>query len=133
MIIALTGVNRDGDNTRKFEEEGTMKRLIAAMTLLTMALLAAQVHAGPSVQAQKAYFESAIALEIIDCQHKSALLGSRSPKLHLKGLSEAQKAVYLLMHREQLVDAMAASHLENKPYKVHLFLNDYFLGHRSFN
>ena len=73
------------------------------------------------------YFESCIVKEIAKCDSKSALLSS-SKSEHLKDYArmEALKAEFLKAEKEILVKEMVEMQIEQKHYKVELFLNRRF-------
>ena len=104
-----------------------MKTLVPVIALMVVVLLAAPAM-GEEGKAQitRQVYEGAIDDEIAQSRQMASLLGSRSPNLRKKGHREASKAIFLEMHRSELVDGMMEAKLEPKTYKVERFLNDRF-------
>ena len=104
-----------------------MKTLVSITALMVVVLWVVPVMAdGGDAQNKRQAYENAIDTEIAQSRQMASLLTSRSANLRQKGHREASKAIFLEMHRNELVDDMLAKKLEPKTYKVERFLNDRF-------
>lgn len=104
-----------------------MKTLVPVIALMVVVLLVAPaMGGGGEAQIERLVYENAIDDEIAQSRQMASLLTSRSANLRKKGHREASKAIFLEMHRNELVDDMMAKKLEPKTYKVERFLNDRF-------
>jgi hypothetical protein len=104
-----------------------MKTLVSVIALMVVVLLAAPAMGEESeAQIERQVYEDAIDDEIAQSRQMASLLSSRSSNLRKKGHREASKAIFMEMHRDELVDDMMATRLAPKTYKVERFLNDRF-------
>ncbi len=104
-----------------------MKTLVPMTVLMIVVLLVPPaVAGGNTAPVKRQVYENAIDDEIAQSRQMASLLSSRSANLRQKGHREASKAIFLEMHRKELVDDMLAKKLEPKTYKVERFLNDRF-------
>ena len=108
-----------------------MKTFTPLIVLMVMVFLAVPAMGGDEAYSQKAYYEAAIDEEIIQSRQMASLMTSRSPALRQKGHREANMAMYLETHRDELVADMLKLNLEPKTYKVERYLNDRF-SHTSY-
>ena len=81
---------------------------------------------GDKAMSPRMFYEDAIDNEIAQSRQMASLMSSRSANLRKKGHHEASMAMFLEIHRDQLVDKMIAHDLELKIYKVERFLNERF-------
>lgn len=104
-----------------------MKTLVSITALMVVVLVVVPVMAGgQEARIERQVYVDAIDDEIAQSRQMASLLTSRSANLRQKGHREASKAIFLEMHRNELVDDMLAEKLEPKTYKVERFLNDRF-------
>ena len=104
-----------------------MKTWVPVIALMVVVLLVtpAMGEEGQD-QIKRQVYEDAIDDEIAQSRQMASLLSSRSANLRKKGHREASKAIFMEMHRNELVDDMMAEKLAPKTYKVERFLNDRF-------
>lgn len=103
-----------------------MKTFTPVVALMVMVLLAAPAMGGDEIAYQRTLLEAAIDTEIVQARQLASLMTSRSANLRQKGHREASMAMYLEMHRDELVADMVKLNLEPKTYKVERYLNDRF-------
>ena len=104
-----------------------MKTLVSMTALMVVVFgVAPNMAGGDDGQIKRQVYEDAIDDEIAQSRQMASLLTSRSAKLRKKGHREASKAIFLEMHRNDLVDDMMARKLEPNTYEVERFLNDRF-------
>ncbi len=103
-----------------------MRKFTPVVALMVMVLLAVPVMGDEEADSLKTYYEAAIDEEIIQSRQMTSLMTSRSPNLRQKGHREANMAMYLETHRDELVVDMMEMNLEPKTYKVERYLSDRF-------
>ena len=103
-----------------------MRKFTPVVALMVMVLLVAPAFGGDEVEFQRALLEAAIDTEIVQSRQLASLMTSRSANLRQKGHHEANMAMYLETHRDELVVDMMEMNLEPKTYKVERYLSDRF-------
>jgi hypothetical protein len=103
-----------------------MKTLVPMIALMVVVLVVAPAFGGDGATSQRAFYEDAVATEIVQARQMASLMTSRSANLRKEGHRAASKAMFLETNRDKLVDDMVAQNLEPKTYKVERFVNDRF-------
>lgn len=100
----------------------------SVMILSGTAQLSAQSQ--PEGQLEK-YYEAFIAEKIAKCQSKIELEKSRSENLRQDAAIAAEKARFLSLNTDVLIEEMVEQDIGKKPYKIDAFLNKkFFDGNR---
>jgi hypothetical protein len=74
----------------------------------------------------KNFYEACIEEKIVRCQSKSEMEGSRSKNLRLDAAIAAEKARFLSLNRNMLVEEMIDRKIGQRVYKIDVFLNEKF-------
>jgi len=116
----------------KYQGKGGLKmkykRLIVIFWVIAIIVSgAAQITAqSESDNHMKKYYEDCIAEKIAKCQSKIDMEKSRSKNLRLNAAIAAEKARFLSLNLDMLVEEMVEKNIGRKVYKIDVFLNKKF-------
>ena len=105
---------------------------ILAYTILTMVMVVALVGAysmtaeAGAIEQLKDLYSNYIAEVISKSHSKSGLVKSKSENLQISGVLARQKAVFLTVNHDRLVDEMIENEVGTKPYQIEYYLNKRF-------
>ena len=78
------------------------------------------------VELQKKFYETCLSEKIIRHQTKTILKNSNSKNLRLDAETAAQKATFLTLNRNMLVEEMIEQDIDLKGYQIDFYLNKRF-------
>ena len=101
--------------------------LIITMVMVVALVGAYSVTAEAGETEQLRYLYSNYIIEAISKSHsKSGLVNSKSENLQNSGVLARQKAVFLTLNHDILVDEMIENEVGTKPYQINYYLNKRF-------
>ena len=87
----------------------------------------AQIAAQPQSDGHlEKYYEACIAEKIVKCQSKTEMENSRSKNLRIDAAIAAEKARFLTLNMDVLIEEMVEQKIGQKAYKIDAFLNEKF-------
>ena len=96
---------------------------LSVMILPGFAQIAAQSQSDGNL---KKYYEACIAEKIAKCQSKTEMEKSRLKNLRLDAAIAAEKARFLSVNMDVLIEEMTERNVGKKSYKIDAFLNEKF-------
>jgi hypothetical protein len=103
------------------------KWIVAALIVVLITASAVKIDAqSQPVDPQKKFYETCLSKKISNYQSKTILKNSKSNNLQLTAEIAAQKATFLTLNKNMLIEEMIEQDIDPKRYQIDFYLNKRF-------